>query len=904
MDYVEIAETPQQADCKDELPPDQQFCNQERKAILDREEPEPSLINQEDEASDPPQFNKELKEDLHTSQEGEQLVVKQESDTIMVASVNEEDKHSEAEPNSEPLLSKISAVTETQDEEECKHVVLESVKEEEPEPKKRRLQNRSHSDDDSLTSKTHCENETVAPHLCDCKEEDALAVPQLCNQERNSSLNRAEEVKEEKLWSSQEDDKLELKQETDKFLVTPIYEEHDYSRTEPKSGQLLCQNTAETDNREQGGSNNVNPLSTKHEELEPDSQINSVDNSPMCENQSNSDSGEKSIKCAVKDKAILNESQMKKRHRIHSLVKPNVCEICGDRFSQKGNLSLHMRIHTVQSSPSKAGNQSRKIPQTGMRCDPMCRQKCSEKITEAQRRVIFDTYWNKSYTERKDFIFHMVSQSQTKQLVSDKPSKSLLYHLNDNHGQQQEVCKTFFLLTLGFHPENDRQIASAIGNTTSSNLSPPQDDGLKHVPVNKLDMAPIYEHIESFSPTINHYRYKHAPDRRYLPSDLSIQMMYQDYKANKAPKCSYETYRRALKEKNVTITKLGEKECEHCLNQQFHMEAEHRVRFETSTDICIREGNAIPNCLTCQIWERHKKRAEKGSYHYKSDADKHQPDDLSIRIVDLQKIIMLPRMPGVKATVFTKRISAFYETFATVGKKSPLRRKNISIIWHEGIAGRNAEEAASAYVSALLQERDIKHAIYWVDNCTAQNKNWCLLTALVTMVNNSKTALEDVTLKYFEPGHTFVSADSFHCGVEKEMKKQSAGVLDFEDFRNVIASSNAGKVNVVELRSENILAWKAGHSLDKLKKAPHLSDMAVIQLRRGSRDMFFKLSHDEEEFVQLDFLVNKMTLEFPGQLRPGDKGIEKQKKFDIVSKLCPLMPPNRRQFWENLAEED
>jgi hypothetical protein len=39
-------------------------------------------------------------------------------------------------------------------------------------------------------------------------------------------------------------------------------------------------------------------------------------------------------------------------------------------------------------------------------------------------------------------------------------------------------------------------------------------------------------------------------------------------------------------------------------------------------------------------------------------------------------------------------------------------------------------------------------------------------------------------------------------------------------------------------------------------------------------------------------------------MRLGDKGVEREKKMDIISKLCPMMPPHRRHFWENLAEEE
>ena len=104
-----------------------------------------------------------------------------------------------------------------------------------------------------------------------------------------------------------------------------------------------------------------------------------------------------------------------------------------------------------------------------------------------------------------------------------------------------------------------------------------------------------------------------------------------------------------------------------------------------------------------------------------------------------------------------------------------------------------------------------------------------------------------------------MSADSFHNGVEKAMQKQPGGVvLDFEDFKGVIASSSSSRVNVVDLQCTNILASSSGHSVTKLKKVPNLSGMAIIQLRGVSRSMFIKLTQDEEEYTECDFLMKKV----------------------------------------------
>ncbi|KAM9341883.1 uncharacterized protein KZ484_014566 isoform 1-T2 [Pholidichthys leucotaenia] len=126
----------------------------------EQEEQEPSQMKVEKEEPEPPQV-KEEEEELFISREEEQLLVKLEADALMVTLISEENQQSEAEPNSEQLLSHNSAVTEIHDEEGSQHIESGSAKEEESQPKKRRLKTRSHSnsDDDSLTSKTLCENE-------------------------------------------------------------------------------------------------------------------------------------------------------------------------------------------------------------------------------------------------------------------------------------------------------------------------------------------------------------------------------------------------------------------------------------------------------------------------------------------------------------------------------------------------------------------------------------------------------------------------------------------------------------------------------------------------------------------------------------------------------------------------
>ena len=196
-----------------------------------------------------------------------------------------------------------------------------------------------------------------------------------------------------------------------------------------------------------------------------------------------------------------------------------------------------------------------------------------------------------------------------------------------------------------------------------------------------------------------------------------------------------------MKELNISFTKLGEEECESCLCYGKH---EH--------------DNPL-QCTICKDWRIHNEKAMKSRREYQKDVTTDHTEDEAYFA------------PGVKTSVFTRRLVVFHETFAPLGGG---KKKPVGVVWHEGIAGRNAEDVMSSYHKAMNSThcRDVNNFIFWADNCTAQNKNWTLYTGLVSMVN-SEAGPRTVTIKYFEKGHTFMAADSFHAQVEKGLRKKN-----------------------------------------------------------------------------------------------------------------------------------
>lgn len=79
----------------------------------------------------------------------------------------------------------------------------------------------------------------------------------------------------------------------------------------------------------------------------------------------------------------------------------------------------------------------------------------------------------------------------------------------------------------------------------------------------------------------------------------------------------------------------------------------------------------------------HIQHAERAFREYRNDASQNT----HAFSMDLQKVQLLPIIPGSKETVFTSRLVSFNQTFAPIVKKSG--KHSQCVLWHEGQQGRN-----------------------------------------------------------------------------------------------------------------------------------------------------------------------------------------------------------------------
>lgn len=168
-------------------------------------------------------------------------------------------------------------------------------------------------------------------------------------------------------------------------------------------------------------------------------------------------------------------------------------------------------------------------------------------------------------------------------------------------------------------------------------------------------------------------------------------------------------------------------------------------------------------------------------------------------------------------------------------------------------------------------------------------------------MNLTNNEIEDVTIKYFEAGHSFMSADSVHH--ELEMTRQPKGnVFDYQHLEQVVKESNGGRMDVISIQNSDVRNWRARQSQAKLKQPgrPMLNNVCIVQFRRNSRMMHYKCDYDDAAYEEFDFLVNRYICDIPPLYRDAERGIPEKKKQDIISILLPLMPSSRHEFWKNM----
>ena len=164
-------------------------------------------------------------------------------------------------------------------------------------------------------------------------------------------------------------------------------------------------------------------------------------------------------------------------------------------------------------------------------------------------------------------------------------------------------------------------------------------------------------------------------------------------------------------------------------------------------------------------------------------------------------------------------------------------------------------------------------------------------SALVHYINQVN-ALQSLKIRYFEKGHTFMAADSFHKKVEDAMRQMNK-LYDFDDFVDAVNKHGIA----VNMKAEDFKLFEKELSKGKDTKYPYLSDVGEVCFREGSTKMFWKEKLTDIDYKQGEFLQKKCRKFIAAKKgvpsHDGPRGLNTQKKNDILLKLGPIIPEDK-----------
>ena len=109
--------------------------------------------------------------------------------------------------------------------------------------------------------------------------------------------------------------------------------------------------------------------------------------------------------------------------------------------------------------------------------------------------------------------------------------------------------------------------------------------------------------------------------------------------------------------------------------------------------------------------------------------------------------------------------------------------------------------------------------------------------------------MNEIVIKNFEPGHTFMLADSFHHKAEQGMKEKRR----VEDFQDLVDLVNAcGKSFVVDYQIFLLVPRGASQGKHTSEK-PKLENFHGLMFKNGSDKIFWNTKHSQEQFHETQF---------------------------------------------------
>lgn len=525
---------------------------------------------------------------------------------------------------------------------------------------------------------------------------------------------------------------------------------------------------------------------------------------------------------------------------------------------------------------------------------PICRKKCAEKINGNDQKALFDELWALgNYNKRSAYLSSLIldapKKTQRIRNTSGEPKPRGINHVYNVkvNGILIEVCKGCFLKTFGIS-NKCVEVAIKKKSVRVSGIPSPDKRG-SHVPSNKIgddEIQVIKSHINSYPRYQSHYSRSHSK-KFYLPTGLSLTIMYQMYKEKSTNPVSYPYFGNIFRTMGLSFKKPSLDTCHTC--DAYRM----KIKLALPQDAEILKGEVDVHHL------------EADSAYSMKKKDKEESSEVKrVYCFDLQQCLPTPFLKT--NIVFYKRLLwtfnlTIYDCYS---------RKSFCYMWSEVDGGRGANQIASClyhFLSSLPIH--VKQITFYSDTCAGQNKN-SHVAAMFLCVSKLRPDLL-IDQKFLVSGHTHMECDSVHAQIERKKKKSDMAIHLPRDWYNLVRLTSP-KISVTVMTNDMFFNFA------KLYKGP-------LQLRKidKSGDKFIwhdvkwlRFSNENEPGVikfkqKLDTLTEFKEISFcrrgkanepldPEKCYECQVPISQEKKRDLLS-IIHLIDSSCHDFYHKLS---
>ena len=255
-------------------------------------------------------------------------------------------------------------------------------------------------------------------------------------------------------------------------------------------------------------------------------------------------------------------------------------------------------------------------------------------------------------------------------------------------------------------------------------------------------------------------------------------------------------------------------------------------------DDCVAHKNGnMPD----EEWAQHRQR--KDDARKSKENDKNDPDLKHVYTLDLEAVLVCPRM---KASALYYRMKLSVHNFTLFNLKTTAGH---CFLWDETEADLNANIFSTIlckFISNLNLECD-KIIVLYSDGCNYQNRNSTLSNAFLNLAQLLRITIFH---KYLEKGHTQMECDSMHASIEKRLK-QTEVTLPSGYMTACQQARITDPYSVEVLTHTYFLNFDKINYFKSIRPGFKKGDPVVYDLRQikytKEGDMFYKLSYLETE---------------------------------------------------------